>query len=240
MSATEGGHDPGRFGVFLADELFPWRATGEVARRRAVEAERARLAAEIHARVLPDLRLAAVTAAATPGVPAPIAAGLRNALDDIEGLMAARQSIVLEDHGLLAALEWLAERTEDRSPVRVTIDVGADQASPAADHPRDGRPPRPPRPVERAAFRVALLALDNVVRHARASTASVAVSVTPAAVSVTIRDDGVGLEPAAVEQAGSDGRRGIADMRREASDVGARLDIESASPGTTVAFRWPA
>ena len=72
-------HDLRRFGVLLADELLPWRVAAEAERRRAVEDERVRLAAELHARVLPDLRLAAA-AAATSGVPEPVAIRLSHAV----------------------------------------------------------------------------------------------------------------------------------------------------------------
>lgn len=231
------GHDLGRFGVLLADELLPWRAAGEAERRRAVEDERVRLAAELHARVLPDLRLAAASAAATPGVPEPVAIRLRHAVEDVEGLMVGRQSVVLEEHGLLAALEWLAERTEARAPVRVTIDP--DEGAPAAA--------RPPRAVERAAFRIALLALDNVVRHAEASTATITLATSPSSVRLEIRDDGRGIEPDAPERARLEGRRGLADMRMEAAAVeaaieigGARTGAQAGTGGTIVRFRWPA
>ena len=66
----------------------------------------------------------------------------------------------------MPGIEWLAERVEDRSDVRVEIvvDGGDGVRSPGV-----ARPVRP-RGTERAAFRVAQLALDNVVRHAPAST----------------------------------------------------------------------
>ena len=134
------------------DELVPGREAG---RAEAAEDERGRLAADLHAEVLPSLRRALVEAEAG-GTVERLAADLRAAVDEVESLLVARRSIVLEEMGLLAGVEWLAERVEERSDVRVEIEVGT----------ADALGGRPPRDVERAAFRVAQLALDNVVRHA--------------------------------------------------------------------------
>ena len=86
----------------------------------------------------------------------------------------SRRSIVLEEMGLRAAIEWLAERIEDRSDVRVEIEVEGDNTVVGE------AVTRPPRDAERAAFRVAQLALDNVVRHVPEGVAVVTIAVAPA------------------------------------------------------------
>jgi len=169
-----------------------------------------------------------------------LAADLRSAVDEVESLLAARRSIVLEEMGLVAGLEWLAERVEDRSTVRVEIEVGGSDGEGAADSGNDGVARRLPRDVERAAFRVAQLALDNVVRHAPGSMARIAVEVQPASVELLIEDDGHG-PPANEDAAARSGRRGIADMRAEARACGGVLRISPRpTHGTAVVFRWPA
>jgi signal transduction histidine kinase len=216
--------------VFL-DELVPGREAG---RAEAAESERGRLAADLHAEVLPSLRRA-LAEAETGGTVERLAADLRTAVDEVEALLASRRSIVLEEMGLLAAIEWLAERTEDRSDVRVEILVDGDGGSPSAGP----EAARPPREVERAAFRVAQLALDNVVRHAPGAAVAVRVGVSPAALRLRIEDDGD--EPAVDEAAAArSGRRGIADMRAEATSCGATLLIARGpdNRGTAVAFVW--
>jgi signal transduction histidine kinase len=206
----------------LADEMLPGRA---LERRRVVERERARLAADLHALVLPDLRQA--VAAASTAVPHHVAAGLRRSLDGIEQLMHGRQSIVLEEYGLVAALEWLAERTEERSTVRVDLELDGDRI--------DDRSAVPPD-VARLAFRVGLLALDNVVRHAGAQVATVHLSVTAKAIELTVTDDGHAVDPSSIEHGG----RGLVDMRTEAAAAGAALSISNPDGGTRVAVTWPA
>jgi len=208
------------------DELVPGREAG---RAEAVEDERGRLAADLHAEVLPSLRRALAEAEAG-GTVERLAADLRAAVDEVESLLVARRSIVLEEMGLLAGMEWLAEHVEDRSDVRVDIEVGAGNA--------DGG--RPPREVERAAFRVAQLALDNVIRHAPGCNALVSVTASAVAVRLRVQDDGDGppIDEAAALRGG---RRGIADMRAEARGCGANLEIGRGvgGRGTAVELRWP-
>ncbi len=211
----------------FVDELVPGREAG---RAEAAEDERGRLAADLHAEVLPSLRRALAEAEAG-GTVERLAADLRAAVDEVESLLVARRSIVLEEMGLLAGVEWLAERVEDRSDVRVEIEVGA----------ADALGGRPPRHVERAAFRIAQLALDNVVRHAPGCTARVAVTASATAVRLRVQDDGEGPgidEPAAARG----GRRGISDMRAEARACGAALEIGRGADerGTAVELRWSA
>lgn len=226
--------------VFV-DELVPGREAG---RAEAAASERGRIAADLHAEVLPSLRRALVEAE-TGGTVERLAADLRSAVDEVEALLLARRSIVLEEMGLLAGLEWLAERTEDRSEVRVEIlvdvDPGAGTSAGASADTAPSDPVRPPREVERAAFRVAQLALDNVVRHAAGASVAVRLSSGAGRVALRIEDDGDG--PAVDEAAAArSGHRGIADMRAEARACGAALDVGRGpgDRGTAIAFTWPA
>lgn len=210
-----------RLGRLFADEVV-----GSVTDRRAAaarESERSRLAADLHALILPELRMAAATVDAA-GIGAPGASRVHDAIADIESLMAERHSVVLETFGLVRGVEWLAERTEARSGVRVALAVDRDEGRPARD-------------VERAAFRIALLALDNVVRHAPGASVAIDLSVDASAVSLDVRDDGPGIGPEALDRTTMAGRRGLDDMRREADLVGASLQVTS-SGGAWIAFRW--
>lgn len=228
---TASGARPGGTGALsvlriFIDELVPGREAGRV---EAVETERGRLAADLHAGLLPSLRNA-LTVAEGGGTIERLAADLRTAVDEVESLLVARRSVVLEEIGLLAGIEWLAERVEERSAVRVAIEVLA-----------DGDGARPPREVERAAFRIAQLALDNVVRHAPGSAARVVVEVRRSAVRLQIADDGAGppVDEAAAARAG---RRGVADMRAEAGACGGSLWVGGGpgGRGVVVRFGWPA
>jgi signal transduction histidine kinase len=218
-----------RVGAWLrafGDEVGPGRTRA----RRAVLAERSSIARDLHADVVPALRRALADAQrAAP--PERLAASLRQVLADVESLGAGRHAIQLEIGGLVAALEWLSEQVESRSDVTVTLDV----ADPS---------PRtigaPPAEVAAAAFRVAGLALDNVVRHVPGSQVTISVTSEPDLVDLAIRDDGPGLSPDAIAIALANGRRGIPDMASEAAACGAEVRVNRADDGvgSVVNFRW--
>jgi signal transduction histidine kinase len=210
-------------------ELIPGEADAGAA---AVDAERVRLAGDLHAVVLPSLRRAIAEVEA--GGPAETLAERLHAVDlELERIMADRWPLVLETFGLVEALEDLAERTEAEAGVHVGLEI----VGPDADAPV-GRP-RPD--IERTAWRIAQVALDNAVRHAAAAEITLTVSVSPERIRLTIADDGRGFTSAAATDAVRAGSRGLADLARRASAVGGSLAIDTRQPsGTTVRFEWPA
>jgi signal transduction histidine kinase len=178
--------------------------------------------------VVPELRRA-VRSASAAGLGGH---ELRATLNDVEALMAERHSVVLERFGLVAALEWLAERTEERSTTKVQIEV--DTAAGEAEVSRD---------VARAAFRVALLAVDNAVRHAPGAPVTIMVAESAAVLRLEVHDAGPGTDPEAARRSSLAGHRGLADMEGAAAEVGARIafgDAAGASTGgTSITFSWP-
>jgi signal transduction histidine kinase len=210
-------------------------APGRTRAHRAALSERSRIARDLHADVVPAVRRALADAERNGSVEH-LAASLRDVLHEVDALVGSEHAIQLEVGGIVPALEWLAERVEERSTVRVTMNV--------EDWP-DGRRGQPPMDVAAAAFRVAGLALENVIRHAPGSQATVHIRVGPERLRLVIADDGPGL-PAEVERsAATAGRRGLADMVAEASGSDASLQLARGDgvadrPGTTVTFDWPA
>ncbi len=212
----------------LADELVPGRAR---TRLRAIERERRRLADELHADVLPDL--SAVIRDIDAGATRQDAARrLRGIAVELRDLMSERRLAVLEELGLVRALEWLAERVEERTGVPVELEVAG------ATH--DDPETRPPREVELAVYRIAQQALDNALLHARPRLMRVRIDVDAAHVALELGDDGVGMPAGAEDRALREGHLGLADMRQRAAAIGATLSIGSRpGGGTLVAIRWP-
>jgi signal transduction histidine kinase len=93
-----------------------------------------------------------------------------------------------------------------------------------------------PKPVERAAFRIALLALDNVVRHADGSHATVRLATDHGRLRLEVSDVGPGIEAAGSRP---DPGRGLVDMRSEAAAAGAALTIAASGGGTRIELQWP-
>ena len=84
----------------------------------------------------------------------------------------------------------------------------------------DGTPRQLPTGVDRAAFRIVQEALTNVVRHARATTATVHITYAPDDIEIAVEDDGRGPVAADPTRGGS----GLAGMRERAAALGGRLD----------------
>jgi signal transduction histidine kinase len=209
--------------IATARERVPGQSAADEA---TVAAERTRLAGDLHATVLPGLRRA-IAEAESGGDPDTLARQLRTIDLELERLMADRWPVVLEAFGLVAALEDLAERVEADGSVAVSIDVE-----------RAGE--RPPPAVERAAWRVAQLAIDNAARHAAATSITVTVSLAPERVTLAIADDGQGFD-AVTPGALRPGARGLADASRRAAAVGGTVHIATEpGAGTTVRFAWAA
>jgi signal transduction histidine kinase len=78
--------------------------------------------------------------------------------------------------------------------------------------------------------------LNNVVKHAHASEVWLRAQVTPEHLSLSIEDNGQGLDPSARE-AWEDGLR---NMRQRLAAIGGSVEIRSAAQqGTTVLIRFP-
>jgi signal transduction histidine kinase len=145
---------------------------------------------------------------------------VRGLLDEIEKqlrrLSHELRPTVLDDLGLVPALDFLAQGVGERTGMRIVIDGPRDRRLPAA--------------VETALYRVAQEALNNAARHGRARSVDLAITITPARVRCAIRDDGAGFDPATARDRGDGQGLGLLGMRERVSALGGGLDIESA-PG---------
>jgi PAS domain S-box-containing protein len=131
---------------------------------------------------------------------------------------------ILDDLGLVAAVEWAAEEFEARTGTRCRISVpGADVAL-DPDH-------------ATALFRIFQETLTNVARHANATEVSVRLAMENGDVSLEVRDDGKGLSE---EQLSAANSLGILGMRERALLLGGELAINGVhGKGTTVRVRMP-
>jgi signal transduction histidine kinase len=120
---------------------------------------------------------------------------------------------VLDDYGLLPALQTLAEKFSKRFGLPVSVDGKV--------------APRLSKTVEAAMYRVAQEALNNVARHAKASRVNIRLWRAPGEFHCCIRDDGVGFDPVAVAK-GSRNALGLLGMRERLNVLGGTLQIESA------------
>ena len=208
----------------------------------ASDAERRRIAADLHDGVVQDLAATSMALAGS-AIEADQAGNraesgrLHLAADSVRAAIRSLRSLVVDIHppnlrrtGLAAALGDLAETTTARG---VTATLVVD----------DGATRRLSCSAEQFAFRVAQEALRNVVAHAGASAVDVRLGRRPGpdgdVLALAVDDDGVGFDPAA---AVSDDRPhlGLRLLDDLAGDVGGRIEVSSApGAGTTVTMEVP-
>jgi signal transduction histidine kinase len=198
------------------------------------EEERRRLRHDLHdglgptlASLAMSLDTARITLAGEPERIEPVLTDLRDRLattvGEIREMARGLRPPALDDLGLLAAVESLAEGCCDRVDVRF-----------------DGDQCDLPAAVEVAAYRIVEEAVENIRKHSRARTTLLLMS-RDADLHIMIADSGVGMaDPARGTGAGPPGTGGLARMREWAAEVGGVCTLTSRpGVGTIVSARLP-
>ena len=142
-------------------------------------------------------------------------------IEEVRGLAIRLRPGVLDDLGLVDALDWYTGEFERRSeiPCFFTFDP-----VPSVDD-----------AVATAAYRIAQEALTNVARHARATRAEVSLRLEDGQLVLTVSDDGRGFRPQIISETEE---LGLAGMRERAVLVGGSLSVDSEPrKGTRVCLR---
>jgi len=163
---------------------------------------------------------------------------LRSRLDDagalleataesIENVMSELRPPMLDDYGLLPALQWYANEFSRRTGVQVTV-VG------------DEGMERPAQASEIALFRIMQEALNNVVKHAHANRVQIMLEQTGTEFAMSVSDDGVGFDAGLIPVSKRRQGLGMVTMRERTQAVGGRFEIGAAADrGTRVVVRIP-
>lgn len=200
----------------------------------AVSRERNRLASELHdilAHTLSGLavNLEAMKTLMQPGqneVNTMLDRSLqatRLGLDETRRALKALHAQPLDDLGLRLAMKNLARDASERAGI--PFDFIAPEKFPVL-----------PPDVEQSVYRITQEALENIVRHANASSGRVEISFPDNRLELTIQDNGFGFDPAAVDK---NNRFGLRGMQQRASAVGAEFEVSSQpEKGTSIQFIW--
>jgi signal transduction histidine kinase len=150
-------------------------------------------------------------------------------LDGVRDLAVELRPSVLDDLGLVPALQRTVRTRQDRHQLAIDLQtVGLEGV-------------RLPAPVETGLYRIVQEALTNVVQHADAQRVSLLLEVRAGAVIAIVEDDGRGFEVDRLMRGPVDERGlGLAGMRERANLLGGKLSIESVpGEGTTVFVEVP-
>jgi two-component system sensor histidine kinase UhpB len=186
----------------------------------AQEAERQRIARELHDEIGQTLTAIALRAEVAAQAPAPsrnvlaeIAQIAQRSLADVQRIGRELRPEALDDLGLVDALIVLCTNARAAS-ITVRPDLERDLPPLAPD-------------VELVVYRVAQEALTNALRHSGASQIIVALHRHRDGVRLSVSDDGHGLPPDLRES-------GLRGMRERAMLVEAQLDVRTTSRGTEI------
>jgi signal transduction histidine kinase len=200
------------------------------------EDERQRWARELHDETLQNLASLRIELSTAAGSQRPdvLAAAVGHAIDQLKAEIVNLRTLItdlrpaaLDELGVAAALETLAERAERQG---LLVDLVVD--------PSLGRAAGTPRPVselETAIYRIVQEAVTNAIKHGGAGRIAIEVTDIGSAVRISVRDDGAGFDPDEVE-AGF----GLLGMRERAELLDGQLSVDSApGNGTTVTATFP-
>lgn len=167
-------------------------------------------------------------------VPKQEQAALRRVADGLRRLTSELHPPVLDDLGLVAAIDHLVDQTGGAQ-------TGVALAVQIEDRTGVARAERPPEEVELNLFRIVQEALGNSLKHADAAVVRISGEVAVERVRLLVEDDGAGPGRGAVDEALRAGRMGLPSMRRRAEAIGAHFEIGcEPGKGTRVAVDWEA
>ncbi len=200
---------------------------------QARENERQRIARELHDELGQRLtalkmELSSLGGGAAGSAPAGRIEAMLEMVDDtvatVRRIATELRPLMLDDLGLNAAIDWLANGWARRMGVKMTLHLGA--TDPAIDD-----------AASIALYRVVQEALTNIARHARATEVCIEVQEGAGELRLTVLDNGIGFDPASMFREGSHGLLGI---RERALMLGGELEVgNSPRGGGRVTVRLP-
>ena len=223
---------PARLSITV-DETALERAASERARMTkqlviAAQAERSRMAADLHDGPIQDLSAAALRLqgalrgelVARPGVQAALDL-VREVIDGLRDVMDELHPPALVGGSLRALLEGLAARLRERSGFGLEVTMGDDVQLP--EH------------AAASVYRIVLEAAANVGKHTGSDRMHCKVAMQGDRLLVQLADSGGGFDATAVQEAG----RGLHMMRSRVEVLGGDFSIRSSPAGTVIDLTLP-
>jgi len=154
---------------------------------------------------------------------------LDHCIHEVRNLSNLLHPPIIEDAGLPSAAEWYVQDFAKRSGIRVSYQ-GLDVLSVLSDQSR------------LVVFRALQETLINIYRHARATHAEISARREENSITLTVADNGVGMDAKQVEQFNSSGATsgvGLTSIRERVRELGGHCHITSSSQGTGITISVP-
>lgn len=204
----------------------------------AIEAERRRLAREVHDGVGQSLSLVISGLRSTAQLPGleetrrkcdELLTAAQHALAEAKQLSLGLRPSLLDDLGLRPALMQLISDVEKHSALAVQADLGAMVDQRWGDN------------IETHLFRIVQEGLCNVVKHAQATSAKVSIATDGGDCVVEVSDDGKGISDAELQAAmRNGGHLGIIGIQERSKLLNGTYELHTMEPhGTQLTVRFP-
>ncbi len=208
----------------------------EQVQRLAIVDERERISKELHDGIIQNLYAVGLSLEDVPELlqddPAEVERRVERAIDslhltirDIRSFIFGLRPELLRGTTFMVGLAAIVDEFSHHSLVDVDLQATGFDREPSPDA---------------TAHLLAIVneALSNIARHSRASRATIQVRAeTDGSLRLSVTDNGHGFDPKAI---GSLGHQGLVNMRSRCATIGATMDIESGTTGTTIEIRLPA
>jgi len=207
---------------------------------RAQEEERKRISRDLHDDAGQSLlllihRMDAIISAPGSKLPKSVQDGINElhslAVEILDGLRKYAQQLrpaILDDMGLVAALEWMAENLRRERGIELNLEVSGPEYELQPE-------------IRLVLFRIAQEALANIKRHSKATEAGIKLESNPDKTIMTISDNGKGFQPPLrLGDLASVGRLGLTGMEERAKLLGGTLYVQSnPGEGTIITVELP-
>ncbi len=142
---------------------------------------------------------------------------IRLSLKDVRKIIYDLRPMSLDDLGLIPTLKRYINRFNEQTEIMVGFTVKGENRRLSLSY-------------EVTIFRLIQEALNNIHKHAEASSGKVRVEFFPGKVNLLISDDGIGFDPEEVEG----DKFGLISMKERCKLLGGKIDIKSGSNGTII------
>jgi len=151
---------------------------------------------------------------------------IRNTAEDLRRLSLELRPSILDDMGLVSALNWLTEQSNFESKI-------------ITEFTSQGPEVELPDNIELNLFRVTQEALQNIKRHSEADKATITLAFEPNSVNLNIEDNGQGFElPKRFHSLAKGGKLGLIGIQQRVQSIGGTFNISSIQgKGTSLDIR---
>jgi two-component system sensor histidine kinase UhpB len=133
----------------------------------------------------------------------------------------------MDDYGLIAAIQWYSERFSIRTGVEVIMKG-------------DEIHPRPSTYIENNLFRIVQETLTNISKHSQAKKIQIRINFTENKLKIKITDDGIGFDPKKLHSLPRHQGLGLMNMAERTESIGGHFSIKSKiGKGTEIAVEVP-